>query len=231
MKNIIFAVVALIACAISGRAQVSYLVSLNTTPLVGHPAGPFSLGFQLADGSGTGDGDNIAVLSNFNFGTGGSSSGSPQAVGGVSGSLETSVVMVNSQLVNLFSEGFTAGDTLTFSVTLTTNVETGGIPDGLIFYILDNTGTPIPSQQGPPLNELLAIYLASANPSVQTFATNASQAPAGGGECQDCKPHFGPALAGPLKSAFSCWWRFSIWPPWSTMGESPSTVCRCQGSP
>ena len=45
-------------------------VSLGTSALIGHPAGPFSLDFQLLDGAGTNDGNNTATLSQFVFGGG-----------------------------------------------------------------------------------------------------------------------------------------------------------------
>ena len=45
-------------------------VTLDTSVLIGSQAGPFFIGFQLADGSLTGDGNNAAVVSNFQFGGG-----------------------------------------------------------------------------------------------------------------------------------------------------------------
>jgi len=181
MKGILFPFVALFAFAINGAAQITYVVSMDTAALIGHPAAPFSLSFQLADGSETGDGNNAAVLSNFSFGAGGYSTGTPQVLGGASGTLESTVVLTDSGPANWFAQTFTAGETLSFTLTLTTNVDMGGVPDGFVFSILDSTGTPIPTLQGPPLDVFLAIYLGSANPSVQTFESNSTQAPAGGG--------------------------------------------------
>lgn len=180
MKAIIFPFVAFLAFTVAGRAQATYVVSINTAPLIGHPAGPFSLAFQLGDGSGVGDGNNAAVLTDFTFGAGGSS-GTPQVMGGASGSLDSTVVLTDSGMVNFFAQTFTPGATLTFTLTLSTNLESGSVPDGFIFSILDNTGTPIPTLQGSLLNVFLAIYIASANPTIQTFASNPTQPPAAGG--------------------------------------------------
>jgi hypothetical protein len=181
MRAIIFSLVGFLALTVAGKAQATYLVSINTAPLIGHPAGPFSLAFQLGDGSGVGDGNNAAVLTDFTFGAGGSSSGTPQVVGGASGSLDSTVVLTDSGLVNSFAQTFTPGATLTFMLTLSTNLESGSVPDEFVFSILDNTGTPIPTQQGSLLNVFLAIYIASANPSIQTFASDPTRPPAGGG--------------------------------------------------
>jgi hypothetical protein len=78
-------------------------VPLVASPLIGHPSKPFSLEFELDDGSsfffgpsvhspvskaplGKGDGNNLVTLSNFQF-TGGGALGSPNVSGGVSGSI------------------------------------------------------------------------------------------------------------------------------------------------
>jgi hypothetical protein len=125
--------------------------------------------------------------------------------------LESSIVLVDSQPVNLFAQTFTPGDTLTFTLTLTTNVDSGDVPDGFVFYILDRTGTSIPTFQGPPLNELLAVYLTSANPSVQTFATNPTQAPAAGGSPINITPQINVQSPPPGLS-------FAVYATWTGCG-------------
>src|SRR5947209_858134 len=91
MKRINFSrLIALVGVMLSAsvsQAGVVYDVSLNTSPLIGHAAGPFSLAFQFNDGSGAGDSNNTAILSAFQFGAGGSASGLPSLFGGASGSL------------------------------------------------------------------------------------------------------------------------------------------------
>ena len=67
-------VIGLSGVANHAQAQVVFHVSLDTSALT-TLAGPFSLDFQLNDGSGTGDANNTAILSHFTFGTGGSALG------------------------------------------------------------------------------------------------------------------------------------------------------------
>src|SRR5579875_734356 len=87
-------------------------VSLNTSPLTADSGGgPYSLDFQMIDGSGTGDANNTITLSNFAFG-GGSVSGAPVITGGVSGDLTSSVSLTDSQFFNEFTEGFKPGESL-----------------------------------------------------------------------------------------------------------------------
>src|SRR5260370_28684447 len=96
------------------RAGVVYDVSLNTSPLIGHAAGPFSLGFQLNDGSGAGDANNTAILSAFQFGVGGSALGTPVLAGGATGSLASGVTITDSSFFNAFSQQFNPGSLLQF---------------------------------------------------------------------------------------------------------------------
>src|SRR5579859_8130563 len=89
-------------------ASTMFAVTLDTSPLIGHPAGPFSLNFQFTDGQGTGDANNTVTLSSFAFG-GGSAAGGPSLTGGASGSLGSGVVLTDSAFFNAFTEGFTPG--------------------------------------------------------------------------------------------------------------------------
>lgn len=122
-------------------------VSLGTSGLIGHPAGPFYIDFQLNDGSGTGDANNMVTINNFMF-DGGNAVGSPlPSIGGASGSLSSSVSITDSGFVNEFTQQFNPGDTLSFSVVLlTTNLEPPGLPpDAFSFSILDSLLSPIPT--------------------------------------------------------------------------------------
>jgi len=121
-----------------------YEVSLNTAPLIGQSAGPFSIAFVLSDGNGLADGGSTATVSSVNFG-GGSGSGTPIVVGGVSGSLESGVTLTTSDFLGLFAESFVPGKTFRFTVTMTTTKpRTKGFPpDRLTMLILDGTGTPL----------------------------------------------------------------------------------------
>jgi hypothetical protein len=145
------------------------------------PPGPFSLAFEFTDGSGTGDGNNIVTLSNFQFGFGGSPAGAPFTSGGASGDLSTAVVLTDTGFDNIFFQGFTPGTILQFNLSITTNVDAGGIPDEFIMSILDSSLSPLPTTSSSPLFPLLVIDIDSSNPTVQTFASDTSQEPAAGG--------------------------------------------------
>lgn len=164
----------------AAHADIVYNVTLNTTPLIGHPAGPFSIGFEFADGSGIGDGNNAVFMSNFSFGAGGPS-GSPLTFGIAGGDLSASIVMADAAPDNIFVQSFVPGNTLSFFLDMTTNVDAGGTPDEFIMSILDNTLTPIPTTAASPLGPFLVIDIDSSNPTVQTFSSDSTQTPAGGG--------------------------------------------------
>jgi hypothetical protein len=156
------------------------IVTLDTTPLMEDPAGPFSLVFQLTDGNGTGDGNNTVTLSDFVFGTGGPS-GAPTTFGGVSGGVGSTVTLVDTSFLNYFIQPFTPGTTLGFTIAMTDNVDAGGIPDGFAFSISDNTGQNIPTQAGPFADMFISIAFDSSNPTVTVFASDTTRSPAGGG--------------------------------------------------
>lgn len=160
------------------QANQLYTVNLNTAPLIGHLAAPFYLDFQLNDGSGMGDANNTATLSNFQFG-GGSATGSPSTQGGASGNLSSTVVIQDSAFLNELYQEFIPGNTLSFTLDLTTQVESP-TPDQFSFAILDNTLTELPTQQGF-FDVFATIDIDSTSPPVQTFASNPNVLPAGGG--------------------------------------------------
>lgn len=172
--------VAVLFCALagSGSAGVIYDVTLNTNVLVGHPAGPFAIEFQLNDGGGAGDGNNTAVLSNFSFGSG-AATGSPILNGNASGSASTTINLSDGAFFNQFIQTFTPGSQLGFRLTLSTNVDPGGIPDQFTFAILDRTRVELPTTF--PFDVLVQIDIDSANPVVHTFATDTGRTPAAGG--------------------------------------------------
>lgn len=160
------------------RPDAVYNVTLNTTSLAGHAAGPFSLEFQLTDGSGTNDRNNTAIMSNFGFG-GGASAGAPILTGGSAGGLDSFVAITDSSFLNQFIQQFTPGNQLSFTLALTTNVDSGGIPDQFTMSILDQTGAELPTTS--TFDVFLAIDINSSNPGVRTFSSDASRAPAAGG--------------------------------------------------
>ncbi len=158
----------------SVHADTIFTVTLNTTPLVASAAGPFSLAFQLNDGSGTNDGNNTATITNFNFG-GAAAFGSPTTFGGASGDLTGTVTLTDSDFFNALFQGFTPGSTLSFLVDLTTAVDAGGTPDAFAFSILDANSASIPTMDPSGADTLLAVNIDSANPIILIYGTDPSR--------------------------------------------------------
>jgi hypothetical protein len=171
MKTTLRAVVLLAAliAMITVRADTSFNVLLDTSTLVGNPAGPFALDFQLNDGAGVGDGNNTATLSNFQFG-GGSASDSPTWFGGASGDLASSVVLTDTDPFNEFYQAFNPGAWLSFNVLLSTNFIFGDIPDLFSFAILDGSLMNLATQSFGS-DTFLEVNIDSATPSIETFAS------------------------------------------------------------
>ena len=162
------------------RADLAFTVTLNTSGLIGHAAGPFALDFQLVDGSGLGEGNNTVTISNFTFG-GGAAAGSATLVGGVIGSLGAGLSLHDTVFFNEFTQGFTAGSTLSFDVHTTTNVDAGPTPDEFSFAILDKSGVELPTTDPTGVNTFLTVTLDSANPTINAYASDITQSPAAGG--------------------------------------------------
>jgi hypothetical protein len=183
MKTQLF-LISLVFGSLSGAraASIMYDVSIDSSELIGHFAGPFAINFQLNDGSGTGDANNTAVLSNFRFGTG-SASGLPSLAGGTSGSLASTVTITDSAFFNAFTQTFIPGSSLMFHLSLTTNIDAGPTPDQFSMAILDGSGFEIPTQGLGSVGSdvLLLIDINSANPVVQRFAADPSRSPLAGG--------------------------------------------------
>jgi hypothetical protein len=129
--------------------EVSFGVNVDTSSLVGSPAGPFQIGFVLIDASGLGDANNTVDIANFAFGGGAAGSVDPSAsIGGESGDLLSGITLTDSSPLNSFASEFTPGSSLSFMVTMTTNQDASlhpsvGLPgDQFDFFILsgDNPG-------------------------------------------------------------------------------------------
>ncbi len=187
-KTIRFAIltVLLTAAALTpASADTIFTVTLDTTTLTvppGSTAGPFSLAFQLTDGSGLGDANNTATVSGFQFG-GGSASACPagcSAIGGAGGDAGSSIVLNDSSFFNSFVEAFTPGTSLSFHVDLTTSVDPGGTPDAFAFSLLDGGGFPIPTLDPSGADTLLNVNLDSTHPRILAYATDVSRLTGGG---------------------------------------------------
>jgi hypothetical protein len=177
--------VALFAALWTASVSSAYMlnVTLDTSPLIGHAAGPFSINFQLNP---TVDpGNNTVTINNFNFGTG-NASGTPTYINGASGDLYTAVTLTDSTLfLNYFSQTFVPGNLLSFTISFTPNMTVnedpglGGTPDQFTFAILDNLGFPIPTMF--PSGALMTIDIVTPNPDVNTYATDPGTPPTAGG--------------------------------------------------
>ena len=161
------------------RAEIILNFTLSTAALEGDPAAPFSLDFQLNDGSGTGDGNNTAVLSGFMFGAGGGPVVPAYLAGGAAGDLGSSIEITDNSFLNEFTQGFTPGDQLQFQLDLTTNVDDGGTPDQFTMAILDSSGSQIPTTSF--FDVFVEIDIDSANPAILTSASDPSQDTVAGG--------------------------------------------------
>lgn len=181
MKTRLIALVALSATASSfsaSAADLAYRITLDTSALIGHPAGGFALDFQLNDGSGLGNGNNWAWLTNFDFG-GGWSTGAPSTFDGASGDLASKVTLRDTGAFNEFYQGFNAGSKLSFDLHLTANNEPSGVPDLFSFAILDNGLMNLPTLSAAS-DAFLIVNLTDA-PLVETYGGNPDLAPAAGG--------------------------------------------------
>ncbi len=168
-------------------------VTLDTTTLMGSQAGPFYLGFQLADGSLTGDGNNAVVINNVQFTQGSAFPPSCAANGqGASGDLSSSITLTDLGSFIYCYQAFVPGSKLSFNVSRTNNLDPAGPPDEFAMVILDKNYQPIPTTGGIAL---LQIDFNSANPNVQTFPGDPTQPePANGG--------FGIAIPAPIVFGF-----------------------------
>ncbi len=174
----------MLSIAVVSSAQGTYNISLDTASLIGHPAGPFVLAFQLTDGSGLGDGNNTVTATGFEFDSGGAS-GSPTVLGNATGSISSGITLRDSTFLSTFTQPFTPGRTLRFVITLSGNIDAGNVPDHFAFSILDRTGAALPTLGGVGLDVFLSIDVDSPMPSAQTFASDNAVTPNGGGGAID----------------------------------------------
>jgi hypothetical protein len=179
-RNLSAILVGLALCvAAPARADMIITFTMLTGPLQGDPAAPFSLDFQLNDGSGTGDGNNTAELSGFLFGPGGGPVGSAALIGGATGNLGSFIQLTDSGFLNEFTQGFTPGGLLQFQLSLTTNLDAGGTPDQFTMAILDSSGAQLPTLSF--FDVFVEIDVDTANPAIQTFASDPSRNTVAGG--------------------------------------------------
>ena len=184
----VFGAAILAGCLLAAHGSAATrIVNINTSALIGHPAGPFKIGFQLTDGGGVGNKNNTVVISNIQFG-GGQASGIASVLGGAIGSLTSSVTLTDSSFLNVLIQPFSPGAQLSFLLTFTTNAEAEETPDQFSISILDRSGNEIPTTGGAAFDVVLALSLGLAGDvSIQTFAGDPRRPPTAGG---------GPAATG-----------------------------------
>lgn len=156
-----------------------YNVTLDTSSLVGDPAGPFYLYVEFTDGSGIGDANNTVTLSDVTFG-GGSALGSPVMFGGASGSLETGVSITDSSFLSFFAEQFAPGLQLSFSLDLTLNDDASGTPDRFTFFLLDSSEVALPTL-APSGDYFFGVDLHSTGPIFDAYGSDTSRSLSAGG--------------------------------------------------
>lgn len=144
---------------------VSYLVTLDTTVLIG---GTYNLEFQLNDGDGVQN--SKVTLHDFAFG-GGSAVAGTTTVGGVSGNAGSSVVMQDVNFFNEFIQGFNAGSALSFAITFESDAS-GSVPDEFSFAILNSSLVEL--QTTGSGNQLLSIDASNGAFALATYSGVAS---------------------------------------------------------
>ena len=165
MKNIRFGLSLLATAALAVAAQ-AYVVTLNTTSLVG--GGTFYVDFQLNDGGAINLGNNHAFITDINLG-GGSVAGPATAWGGVTGDLSGVVSLTDTEAFNEFYQAFLPGSFLSFDLHLTNNFN-GAVPDMFGFAILDENLFNLPTH-APGSDQFLSVELNGAPAAWQTYAS------------------------------------------------------------
>lgn len=109
-------------------------VTLDTASL----SGTQTVAFSLTNGDGINN--NTVMIQGFNLG-GGTALGTPTYMGaGISGNLTSGITMTDKDFLELFSQQFKVGSSLSFTLTAT-NAFAGGSPDGFLMYVCDATFT------------------------------------------------------------------------------------------
>lgn len=147
--------------ASAARAQLQFEINLDTSGLVGSGSAPFSLDFQLNEGSGTLA--NTVTLSNFVFDNG-SASGSATIFGTGSGDLSSSITLSSSSAsaFNELYQGFADGTTgIHFLATVSQNTA-GATPDMFAVAVLDSSLNPLATNAGD-MASLVTLSIDAAN--------------------------------------------------------------------
>jgi|SRR5689334_4464155 PEP-CTERM motif len=156
--RLLITMLALLSVPVLVRADQIFDVSLNTSSISGSP---FTVAFQLTDGSGTLDANNTVTISGLDFGTGGSASGAANLISGATGNSASGFTLTDSDFFNAVEQQFIAGSMLSFTFDLTGNFD-GITPDEFAFSI-EEIATSDPGG---------ALVIADVGNTPQTFAAS-----------------------------------------------------------
>lgn len=155
----------------SAWAQEDVDVNINTLSLAGETGSELFIELT-GGGSDSGSGYNTATLSDFVLG--GGTAGTVDTlseIGNVTGDMGSGVSL-NDQAspLNLFAQLLTPGSTLSFQMDLTTQDNTGPVPDGLFLFLYDPSGNALATSDPSDSNSLLAVTFNSPTaPSISAF--------------------------------------------------------------
>jgi hypothetical protein len=138
-------------------------VSIQSSSLASNPNGPFTLEFQLTDGSGTSDGNNTILLSTFAFN--GATLAQTSLSGGASATSSPFLLsLTDSSFFNDAQFQFlNPGAALSFQLTYTVNPD-DGTPDVFTMLLLDSSLNPVPTLNPVDGISILEIDLPTTNP-------------------------------------------------------------------
>jgi hypothetical protein len=152
----------------AASSAATFDVNFNTGPLTGTQ----TLAFALTDGAGVND--NTVTLTNFAFG-GETAGGAPTYQGsGISGDLAGGVTLTDKDFLELFSQPFHPGSSLSFRFT-TTDSFSGGSPDAFQMYLCDATFTTCYSDD-PVTSSLLTLQLTGTPLTTSSVVLNGASA-------------------------------------------------------
>ncbi len=174
--SVLAACAALVALGTTGHAwaQDDVDVTIDTASLEGEAGSELFIELT-GGGSDSGVGYNTVTTSPFVLG--GGTAGAVDTVystGNVSGDM-TSGVSLNDDgsSFNLFGQYLTPGTDLSFELDLTTNANTGAVPDGLTLYLYDPSGNSIATTSDPSgFDSLLEVDFNTAGaPAISNYDT------------------------------------------------------------
>src|SRR5579875_2975138 len=142
----------------------SYQITVNTTPIQGQS------GFIVFDFvAGSPPQKNTATIQNF---TTDATLGSSTPSGSVTGTLSPGpLTFSDTSFLNEWEQQATFGATMSFDLSVTTNNQSGAIPDEFSFYLLNSNQLPYMTTDPTGADALIALDINSANPVLQVYSS------------------------------------------------------------